>query len=178
MEELYAQMLMDLEEANTELEKELAGISDETAARHISPGTWSIADCVVHLTMIEFSVLTIIRKHPVESSIIHTSPTIIGREKLKAELLDRSKKVKLPESFASRMETLPLQKAWEKLQSTRKFIREYVTSEKMTSPELVYPHPVLGNMTKVDWLFTAAFHSMRHTEQIREIKKRLTEINT
>ena len=173
MEELYQQMLLDIREAEDELEKELDGVSEESAAVIITPGSWSIADCVVHITMIEFSVLGIIRQIPDESYSLSPVPFIIGREKLRELLLDRSRKIKLPDAFESRMEKQELQVAYKKLKSVRAMLKERISSGSIVSPEMIRVHPVLGDMTKIDWLFTVAFHSLRHTEQIKGIKVHL-----
>ena len=175
MEEIYQQLLQDLGKADNELEKEIAGITDEAASKRILPGTWSMADCVAHLSMIDFSVLNIVRKVPDKTSELHKELTIIGRTKLRERLLDRSNKVKLPDSIESRMEQIPLQAAYEKLRTTRKLIRETINSGNIISPKMIFPHSVLGNMTKIDWLLTVPFHSLRHTEQIREVKSKLKE---
>ena len=89
-QEIIKQLLQDLNEAESELEKEVSGISDELASKKIAPGTWNIADCVVHLSMIDTSVLNIVKKFPDESSHLHNDLTIIGRTKLKERLLDIS----------------------------------------------------------------------------------------
>jgi hypothetical protein len=175
MEEFYNQFMVDFNQAETEIEKEIEGISEDIASVRISPGTWSIADCVVHISMIEFSVLNITRKIPDQSSELNKELTIIGRTKLKEILLDRTNKVKLPDAFESKMEKLPLNIAYEKLLTTRKLLKGIINSRSIISPELIIPHPVLGKMTKIDWLYSAPFHSMRHTLQIREVKTKLVK---
>lgn len=176
MEEIIQQLLLDFHEAEIALEKEIDGISDEVAFVRVMPGKWSIADCVEHISMIEFSVLKITRRIPLQSSELNNELTIIGRTKLKELLLDRSNKVKLPDSYESRMEKLPLHVGYEKLQTTRKLLKEIIISGSITTPDLIIPHPVLGKMTKIDWLISAPFHSLRHTEQIRDVKNKLVEI--
>ena len=173
MEEFYQQFLIDFNQAETELANEIKGVPEDVASLRISPGKWSIADCVVHISMVEFSVLNIIRKIPDRSSELSKELTILGRTKLKDILLDRTNKVKLPDAFESRMEKLPLKIAYEKLLTTRKLLKEIINSRKIISPELIIPHPVLGKMTKIDWLYSTPFHSLRHTEQIREVKSKL-----
>jgi hypothetical protein len=173
MEEFYNQFLLDFNQAETELEKEIEGVAEDVASVRISPGSWSIADCVVHISMVEFSVLNIIRKIPDQSSELSKELTILGRTKLKDILLDRTNKVKLPDAFESRMEKLPLKIAYEKLLTTRKLLKSIINSRNIISPELIVTHPVLGKMTKIDWLYSTPFHSLRHTEQIREVKSKL-----
>ncbi len=173
MKEITEQILSDLHEAEAYLGAALSDVPDEITGVRINDSTWSIADIIVHLAMIETSVYMIAKKNPAAESKLHDSLTIIGRDKLREGLLDRTHKVKLPEAVANRMETLPIKTALERLTKARNLNKELLRTNAILSPNLIVPHPVLGDMTKIDWLITVPFHSMRHTEQIHEIKKLL-----
>ncbi len=176
MDEITKQILTDLHQAEVYLETTLSDIPDEITDIRLNDSTWSIADIVVHIAMIEASVYAIARKNPAAESRLHNAPTIIGRDKLREALLDRTHKVKLPEAVASRMETLPLKIALERLTKARQMNKKLLQDNTIPYPNLIVPHPVLGDMTKIDWLITVPFHSMRHTEQILEIKNILLHV--
>jgi hypothetical protein len=173
MDTIINQVLADLQEADIELENALAGLDETTAGTRPKASSWSVTLCVEHLTLNEQSVLNILRKEPDIASLFHTGFVVYGREKLRARILDRSKKIKLPEGYERQMGKLTLSEGKEKLLGIRNEIRGILASGKIAYPELIVVHPGFGNMTKVDWLLILPAHSLRHTEQIREIKRTL-----
>jgi hypothetical protein len=167
------QFLADLQEAEIELDNAVAGLDDETAARKPAPDVWSVSQCVEHMVMIESSVFLILRKQPDPLTKLHTENEILGRQKTRSLLLNRSNKVKLPEPFEARMKGLSFSEGRKQLEELRDKFRHYLAEQGIPYPELIVQHPVLGNMTKIDWLLTMPPHSLRHTDQIREIRSTL-----
>lgn len=173
MEIIINQFLADLQEAEIELDNAVAGLDNESAALKPAPDVWSVSQCVEHMVMIESSVFIILRKQPDALTVLHTENEILGRQKARTLLLNRSNKVKLPEAFEAKMKGLSFSEARIQLGELRNKFRQFLAGQGIPHPELIVKHPVLGDMTKIDWLLTLPPHALRHTDQIREIRSQL-----
>jgi DinB superfamily len=130
--------------------------------------TWSIADNVEHLVLIEGRV------HAIIGNMINAPEAEPGHKEsgmddfIINEVPKRSFKVK-----ASSISVCPANR-WTGPQALESFIagREQ-TVQLLAAPLLrgrVMPHPIFGPWDGYQWLLAVASHSMRHTNQIREVK--------
>jgi DinB superfamily len=129
--------------------------------------TWSIAENLEHLVLIEGRVHAIIANmrnapEPASSEGQIEMDTIVLNEVPK-----RSIKVKAPAPVC------PANR-WSGVEALQSFIavREQ-TMQLLAAPLLrgrVMPHPLFGPWDGYQWLLAAGSHTARHTEQIREVK--------
>ncbi len=134
-----------------------------------SKGGWSAGEVVVHLTMVESTVLGFVReelsKRAQPHSLIqriHFPLVLVSRR-----LVKRKTPIPLDSSLIkARQEAL---EAYSSARNrTLKFIAEH--SSRDLSP-FRRKHPFLGSLNLYDWLRMLAYHEIRHTKQIREIGK-------
>jgi hypothetical protein len=130
--------------------------------------SWSIADNLEHLVLIEGGV------HAIIGNMINALEAEPGHEESEmddfiiSEVPKRSFKVK-----ASSISVCPANR-WTGPEALESFIasREQ-TMQLLGAPLLrgrVMPHPIFGPWDGYQWLLAVASHSMRHTSQIREVK--------
>ncbi len=132
-------------------------------------GGWSAGEVVVHLTMVETTVLGFLReelsKRPRPHSLlerIHVPVTLVSRR-----LVKRKSPIPLDSSLIkARQEALEAYSAARN--RTLKFIAEH-SSRNLAA--FRRKHPFLGSLNLYDWLRMLAYHEIRHTKQIREIGK-------
>jgi DinB superfamily len=129
--------------------------------------SWSIAEILEHLVLIEGRVHTIIGNMSTAPEAESSGKQIEMDELILNEVPKRSQKVKAPEPLCP-------EGRW----SGEKALECFLTSRERTlqllaAPLLrgrVRPHPIFGAWDGYQWLLAAGSHTARHTDQIREIK--------
>jgi DinB superfamily len=129
--------------------------------------TWSIAETMEHLVIIETRVHAIIRNMSNAPEAASGSKQCEMDEFILKEVPKRSIKVKAP------IPVCPANR-WSGGEALQQFIegREQ-TIQLLGAPLLrgrVMPHPLFGPWDGYQWLLAVASHSARHTDQIREVK--------
>ncbi|BDH60035.1 hypothetical protein MTP04_01650 [Lysinibacillus sp. PLM2] len=144
------------------------GLSDEQLNMEVAEGTWTIAQVLEHLYLIEkvaiegfTNIKRIDERNPVKIRRVHL-------------IIDRSQKVDAPEFLVPKREFQTLVALKEKLQGTREIIvRKYKTYSERDLTEMAMPHPVFGSLTLGQWISFIGYHEKRHLAQIEEIKEAL-----
>ena len=128
---------------------------------------WSIAEIVEHLVLIERRVHSIVggmSETPEAAS--ESDPTLID-EFILNEVPSRSKKINAPAPVC------PIHQ-WSGPEGLERFTESrQQTIQLLLNASLrgdVVPHPVYGPWDGYQWLLAAAAHTVRHTEQIAEVK--------
>ncbi len=129
--------------------------------------SWSIAENVEHLVLIESRVQAIIRNMENAPEAISTARQIEMDAIILREVPNRSIKLKAPEPLCP-------QGRWSGEQALQSFFagRER-TIQLLAAPLLrgrVRPHPLFGPWDGYQWLLAAGLHTERHMEQIREAR--------
>jgi hypothetical protein len=129
--------------------------------------SWSIAENVEHLVLIESRVQAIIRNMEKAPEAISNARQIEMDALILSEVPKRSTRVKAPEPVCP-------QGRWSGEEALRRFFagREQ-TIELLAAPLLrgrVRPHPLFGSWDGYQWLLAVGSHTERHTDQIREVR--------
>jgi hypothetical protein len=131
-----------------------------------APDSWSIAEIMEHLVIIENRVHTIIRNMDIAPEAACDDRQIEMDEFILKEVPKRTTKVKAPEPIC------PANR-WTGSEALQLFIESrQQTIQLLAAPLLrgrVRPHPLFGPWDGYQWLLAAASHSARHTEQILEV---------
>lgn len=151
-----------------EIWESVKGLSDEQLNMVVAEGTWTIAQVLEHLYLIEkvaiegfTNIKRINERNPVKIRRVHL-------------IIDRSQKVDAPEFLVPKREFQTLVTLKEKLQGTREIIvRKYKTYSERDLTEMAMPHPVFGSLTLGQWISFIGYHEKRHLAQIEEIKEAL-----
>lgn len=156
------------DKAREDLLAEVNGLTDEALNKKPADDQWSIKQILEHLYLMEGGITKTIQKQ-LDSGNVHKV------EDKPIELtVNRSKKVDAPEFSVPSNAFATLAEVKEKLNFTHETLRkfhEHANVEQLAKKS--YPHPVFGEMNLSQWIPFIAYHEMRHTEQIREVKEKL-----
>ncbi|APC47369.1 DinB family protein [Virgibacillus halodenitrificans] len=156
------------EQARNELLSEVNGLTAEHLNQKPSKNEWSIKEILEHLYLMEGAITESIQKQL-------ASPEInVVKEKPIELTVNRDTKVDAPSFAVPSEDYATLDELKEKLAYTHGNLEKLVENEdKMAMKNKAFPHPVFGDMSLDQWIPFIAYHEMRHTDQIKEVKKKL-----
>lgn len=145
----------------------VSGLSTQQWDFKTDDETWSIAENLEHLVLIEGRVHAIIANMGNAPEAASSQEQIEKDSIILNEVPKRSIKVKAPTPVC------PANR-WSGVEALHSFIavREQ-TMQLLGAPLLrgrVMPHPLFGPWDGYQWLLAVASHTARHTDQIREVK--------
>lgn len=158
--------------ARSRLLSVLDGLSDEDLNWKPNETSWSIAQVVQHIAMIEGRTPTLISLGFAEDP--NFTPSDL---KLEQRVPDRTAKFNAPPPLHPSDEPKSFTELTAILErSHQTFVDAFKSIENdrrldTTSPPM--PHPVFGKMSTRQWIEAAHYHEVRHTQQIEEIKRLL-----
>lgn len=156
------------ERARTALLAEAEGISDENINKQPADDRWSIKQILEHLYLMEGAIAKSIQKQLNEGEKTDVSDKPI---ELTA---NRDKKVEAPDFARPSNEFATLEELMQKLEATHKLLADIaINTDHQALAEHGYPHPVFGTLSLEQWIPFVAYHEMRHTEQLKEVKQTL-----
>ena len=149
------------------LVEEVAGLSALQWSFRPNYESWSIAEILEHLALIEGRVHTLIGNMSNAPEAESAGKPSEMDEIILNEVPKRTTKAKAPEPICP-------QGRWSGEEALQCFLtsRER-TMQLLAAPLLrgrVRPHPIFGAWDGYQWLLATGSHTARHTEQIREIK--------
>lgn len=146
-------------------------ISDEQANIKPDQQTWSILEVLEHLYLMEKGIISKIG-NALETGKVQTeiiSPKPIERT------IDRDFKIDAPETLKPKGNFKTLNQAKDHLVKSREAIL-FLTHNKdeKTLQAYCFTHPVFGEMNLQQWIEFIGLHELRHLEQMKEIKARIS----
>jgi uncharacterized damage-inducible protein DinB len=150
----------------------LEGLSDDQLNWKPDDATWSIAQVVQHVAIVESASAQMITLG------LAQEPNFVPRDiPLEEITLDRSKKLNAPDRIHPSPEPKTMAQLQEILHTSREQflaalngIEDFSLLDKTSPPR---PHPVFGQMSTGQWITAARLHEERHIQQIAELKERL-----
>jgi DinB superfamily len=145
----------------------VAGLSGSQWHFRGADHSWSIADNVEHLVLIEVRVHAIIGNMNLAPEAADVCKQAENDEFILKEVPKRTTKVKSPEPVCP-------EGRWSGFESLQRLIAGREQTIRLLSAPLlrgrVRPHPLFGPWDGYQWLLAVGSHTERHTEQIREVK--------
>ncbi len=149
-------------QANQRLLQTVEQLTEEQAQTKYANSEWSVLEIIEHCFIAELAILKVFQ----ETSTVDNAPiTNISHEKVTAIMQNREKKIKAPEIVMPKGRFKTLAEGIAAIQRKRAEMADLVTKINWQDGA-TFPHPVLGNLTKADWLHFAFAHTERHLEQI------------
>lgn len=143
------------------------GLTDEQLNKVVEEGTWSIAQVLEHLHLVEEQIVQVVRGGlESEENVVEAKPVHLAAI--------RGRKVDAPAHLLPSNAYHTLATIKEKLATSREALEQLVNSvsaEVLTQKSL--PNPVFGQLLLKDWVAFIGYHEERHLGQIEDIKKRL-----
>jgi hypothetical protein len=164
------QNITSIENSNQELIDFFTTLNEDHST--LSNGGWTVAQCLEHISYTERNALIINTKAPSTDREYHEEPFIAGADKLHYILFEkRERKVVAPEIVSPKTENNhhPLKHWIDLIINTRSKLLEVLKNQAERDNFPIYPHPRLGNLTDLDWVYFTISHTKRHIQQIKDI---------
>ncbi len=132
---------------------------------------WSILECLEHIYLINEAVLKVISApSSPEEKPENDKTELFGEQKLHMLLVtNRAFKVIAPEYVTPKGRFIDKTSAIQNIDMTIDKIISHINGNPIEKETQTLKHPVLGAMTKVDWLHFLISHTNRHIFQITGI---------
>ena len=164
------EFIRELDSTAKNLLESISKLSDQQLKYKVNPQMWSIHECFEHIVITEIAVYRILMQHGLENADTASETERIGKVKMEKLLSDRSVKTEAPDDVKPVGRFSSLDELRDKFLSNRERIAEALKNNSIVFDSRIIPHPVLGEMTKKDWLHFMIHHCERHCKQIEEIK--------
>ena len=168
-----------VEEKRRELLKSFEGVDGEKLCRRAVPDSWSVAEILEHLRMVETGVARLVTKRAGQAraaglpSEKETSSVMSSFDK-HAAYLDATV-LKSPIMVQPRAD-IDINEALEGLESSREALRAaVVTADGLALGEIKHTHLVLGELDLYQWLIFVGQHESRHKKQIERTLQSIPE---
>jgi hypothetical protein len=168
-----------VEEKRKELLQSFAGAHSNRLSQHVAKDSWSVAEILDHLRMVESGVARLITKR-----VNQAKEAGLGEEKSTASVMPsfdkysaqlESRTLKSPEMVLPRAE-VDFKEALEGLESSREALRAAVRSaDGLAIGEIKHTHAVLGELDLYQWLIFVGQHEGRHRKQIERTLQSIPE---
>jgi uncharacterized damage-inducible protein DinB len=150
----------------------LDGLSDDQLNWKPDDVTWSIAQVVQHIAIVESGSAQMI---PLG---LAQEPNFVPRDiPLEQLILDRSKKLNAPDRIHPSTDPKTMAQLKEILHTSREqFLAALNGIEDISLLDKTSPprsHPLFGQMSTGQWITATRLHEERHIQQIAELKERL-----
>ena len=151
--------------------KSIAGLSQKQWTFKPAPDRWSVAEVAEHITVSETMIFGLVQRSLQSPADPAKREQVKGKDQMIVEKLpDRSHKAQAPEMLrpTGRWATeADLVKAFE---AARDSNMQYIRTTNDDLRDHFFDHPVFGTLDLYQWLLLISAHSVRHTEQIEEVK--------
>ena len=152
----------------------IADLTEEQSKFKISPVMWSVHECMEHIVITEVGVYRLLCKENSETaSRVSEHDEMVGKKFIADQQADRNIKRVAPDSVKPMGRFSNLEELKGKFQSNRKRICDGIRNNEFVFDNQLFKHPVLGELTKKDWLNFMIHHTERHREQIEDIKSNI-----
>ena len=161
-------ILNELAAGRKALGKALAGVDDALAKRKPSAESWSILDCVEHMTASERYLLSRLRAATTVEQPFEKSRR---EEKLARLAADRTRRIEAPQPVHPQGRYPTLAEALAAFDQVRAELVEWVENCTGDPRRMLTDHPMIaGPVTCAEMLVMMAAHPARHAKQIEEIR--------
>jgi hypothetical protein len=168
-----------VEEKRKELLQSFAGAPSNRLSQRVVKDSWSVAEILDHLRMVESGVARLIAKR-----VGQAREAGLGEEKSTASVMPTFDKysallegavLKSPDMVLPRAE-VDFKEALDGLESSREALRAAVVSaDGLALGEIKHTHVVLGELDLYQWLIFVGQHEGRHRKQIERTLKSIPE---
>lgn len=158
----------ELERTSKELLMSIEGLSEAQFAYKINPQVWSIHQCLEHMVITEIAVFRLLLQHAPSQDASITEK--VGKAAIEKIMNDRSVKVESPDDVKPVGRFNSIGELLEKFRSNRERLTDSLNTNKIIFDSRLFVHPMLGEMTKKDWLNFLIHHCDRHCSQMNEIR--------
>ena len=158
----------DLDRTYNELLRCVEGLTEAQFGYKINQQVWSIHECLEHMVITEIAVYRILLQNAASKNVSLTEN--VGKAAIAKIMSDRSVKMEAPDDVKPVGRFNNVGELIEKFRGNRERLQDALKNSKIVFDGQIFVHPMLGEMTKKDWLNFLIHHCERHCQQIGEIR--------
>jgi uncharacterized damage-inducible protein DinB len=146
--------------------KQLQLFTPENFTQKPQEQAWSAAEVAEHLFITNKNISKVLRAEG-------ASPNRASDQKVanfKEALLNRATKLEAPETVKPTGTIQSQQELIAGLKEQSQLLNQIVEEKDLNELCTVYPHPRLGRLTRLEWLYFIIYHMERHCQQLEEIR--------
>jgi uncharacterized damage-inducible protein DinB len=150
----------------------LQGLSEAQWKFKAAPDRWSIAEVAEHIAVSEDGIFTLVSRQILQTPAAPDKrESVKGKETmLRANITNRGSKFQAPEMLKPTNRWATRDELVKAFNASRDRTINYIKTTQDPLRVHFMPHPVLKDLDGYQWLFLISGHSLRHTEQIKEVK--------
>ena len=158
-----------LDDSQMAVEKAVKGAAEALFQKKPDETSWSMAELVEHIIMVEKGILGTIQKLGAKAP---TEPVIskVGDAKIIKLISNRGVKVDAPAYFVPKGIFTSKAMALQAFSTHRTAIKDFITTTTLPLENIGFPHFVIGMLNGESWFTFMAGHCKRHAAQMAEIK--------
>ncbi|CAL66541.1 DinB family protein [Christiangramia forsetii] len=159
-----------LDETQEALEESLQGLSGEQMQFIIDENSWSAAQIIEHINIVEFSLKSLLESRVSENTSTMNEEVEMTDEEVVQFITDRSKKIPTQDQFKPSNKFKNADEAIEAFKDQREELVDWLKDSEVDMRSFVNEFP-FGKIDGYQTLLFMAGHTARHTAQIEELKK-------
>ena len=159
------QVINDLDRSTNELIIQLEKCNDIDFNTSPEANCWSSAQIAEHILLLETSVNRVMEK-----SINTERQVDMKLASLRSGLENPVKKYEAPEFIHPTSKTKSKTELINGIIAQREILKQIIRTTDLTHT-LIYKHPVIGDMTRLEWIYFNIHHAARHVRQIEKMQK-------
>jgi len=165
-------LVADLERSHQLLIETASGLSPEQWNWKPAPDSWSVAECLDHVAIVEQMLNTRLARMAAAQADAEAAERVAGREGVATTAgRSRENKRQAPEMARPTARFATLAEFDAHFTPLRMQTIEFVRTTEAPLHALVEPHPALGELSAHQWIWFLSAHSERHAEQAQEVRK-------
>jgi hypothetical protein len=151
----------------------LNGSSNELFLKKIDASTWSLAEIVEHIILVEEGIVFNLNRLGNSGETI-TIENLMTHDFIMEKCLQRVTKVDAPKMFVPTGKFTEIKEAVDAFTAHRKKVTVFYETNTFDLSSIGFPHPRLGMMNGDNWLSFIPGHCQRHTDQMNIVMAELT----
>ena len=160
-----ANLIREIDASTEQLTATITAVDDNLFDKTSGPG-WSPAEIAEHILVLETKVnYGLLHAHPTERPVDGKLAAI------KQGLASFEKKYDAPDFVKPTGSIKDKAALIEGIRKQRSLLKQHVTSLDL-SESCEMRHPVIGAMTRLEWVYFNIYHAGRHVEQMKSISNR------
>jgi hypothetical protein len=159
------QVIIDLDKSTNELIAQMEKCEENDFNFSPEISCWSTAQIAEHILLLETSVNRVMQK------AVKTERQIdLKLWPMKKGFEDPLKKYQAPDFIHPSINPKPKTDLINGIITQRELLKQYIRTSDLTET-LIYKHPVIGDMTRLEWIYFIIHHGARHMRQIEKMRK-------
>lgn len=164
-------VIRSLESNRKRLSSVLAGLTPEQRAHRAETDSWSVAECVEHIALVETRVMDSIERQVSSAPEPEKAAGAVGKEKLILQAVpERGTRVKAPEGARPTGRWPDFNQLLGEFEKARERSITFASGTEADLRSHFFPHFVFRDLDCYQWLVFLGAHGERHVRQIEEIK--------